>query len=191
MSDRQPLSPVRHSEEMAPYSASEHNGRDFSDEDYPPRSHGREKFRRERSIDRDQGYYGRAGEDYGDRYDRKKRIRRSVTPPDGKPNMTTSYQNVVHFVLDRRHIKRRASLTGGYSRAMPPRGSHERDLRDGDYRDGDHYIPNYDRDGYSPAPRYSSMPEHSNSFSGGSGSGSGGHSYPVMGTRSFLAPDYD
>lgn len=66
---------------------------------------------------------------------------------------------------ERRHIKRRPSPHGDYGRSR-----HDRDMRDPyDHHDGDHYIPNYDRDGYAPAPRYSSLPEAQ------------GFGYPMMG----------
>jgi hypothetical protein len=51
---------------------------EWSDEENAPRTHGRDKFHHERSLERDR--YG--GEEY-DRYDRKKRGRRSPTPPEG------------------------------------------------------------------------------------------------------------
>jgi hypothetical protein len=49
---------------------------EWSDDDLP-RTHGRDKFRHERSLER-------GGFDEYDRYDRKKRTRRSPTPPEGK-----------------------------------------------------------------------------------------------------------
>ncbi|KAI8884137.1 hypothetical protein K501DRAFT_248302 [Backusella circina FSU 941] len=106
---------------------------EWSDDDLP-RTHGRDKFRHERSIERDRG-----GFDEYDRYDRKKRTRRSPTPPE-----------------ERRH-KRRPSyspppMRGGYSGAR--RNVHE--------ADSDHYIPNYDRDGYVPGPRYGNKPNSQN-----------------------------
>ncbi|KAF7720961.1 hypothetical protein EC973_005674 [Apophysomyces ossiformis] len=138
---------------------------DWSDDDFAPRSHGREKFRRERSVERDRGAYGDTynpnAEEY-DRYERKKRSRRAETPPE-----------------ERRH-KRHASFASPphssrpYGASRGPRGSRERDSRESDYhhQEGDHYIPNYERDGYVPGPRYSSIPEPPN---GGSAFG-----YPVM-----------
>ncbi|KAG0194485.1 hypothetical protein DFQ28_010569 [Apophysomyces sp. BC1034] len=138
---------------------------DWSDDDFCPRSHGREKFRRERSVERDRGAYGDTynpnAEEY-DRYERKKRSRRAETPPE-----------------ERRH-KRHASFTSPPHSARPygahraTRGSRERDPREPDYhhQEGDHYIPNYERDGYVPGPRYSNIPEPPN---GGSAFG-----YPVM-----------
>ncbi|KAI9499201.1 hypothetical protein BDB00DRAFT_866685 [Zychaea mexicana] len=128
-------------------------GYDWSDDEYSPRTHGRDKFRRERSLERDHAMYSRPPPDDYDRYDRKKRHRRSITPPE-----------------ERRHSKRRASFSkmgspshGGDYRAMPRGGGQ----RDPDYHhdqpDGDHYIPNYERDGYAPAPRYSSLSESQSS----------------------------
>ncbi|KAI8140368.1 hypothetical protein BJV82DRAFT_671798 [Fennellomyces sp. T-0311] len=128
-------------------------GYDWSDDEYSPRTHGREKFRRERSLERDHPMYSRGPDDY-DRYDRKKRLRRSITPPD-----------------ERRHSKRRASFS---KMGSPPHGDFGSVARaagggaqrDPDYHhqaDGDHYIPNYERDGYTPAPRYSNIPESQNS----------------------------
>lgn len=51
---------------------------DWSDEENMPRSHAREKFRPERSLERE-----RYGEEY-ERYDCRKRGRRSPTPPEGR-----------------------------------------------------------------------------------------------------------
>ncbi|KAI9303393.1 hypothetical protein BJ944DRAFT_232204 [Cunninghamella echinulata] len=110
-----------------------------SDDDYSPRS--RDKFRRERSLDRNSymDTYSSKTDEYG-RYARKKRQRRSPSTEE------------------RRHKYRRSSPSppsqhshhyyrGGYSRQKETR---ERD----DYSDGDHYIPNYERDGYTPGARY-------------------------------------
>ncbi|KAI7904590.1 uncharacterized protein BX663DRAFT_502898 [Cokeromyces recurvatus] len=111
---------------------------EWSDDENTQHNHGRDKFRHERSLERD-----RYGEEY-ERYDRKKRGRRSPTPPE-----------------DRRH-KRRPSYS-------PMRNySRNRDIRNDP--ETDHYIPNYDRDGYMPGPRYGSKPEPSQ-FAGG---------YPMM-----------
>ncbi|KAI9278683.1 hypothetical protein BDA99DRAFT_13548 [Phascolomyces articulosus] len=137
MSDRRNYSPVGRGGGM---------GYDWSDDEYSPRTHGREKFRRERSLERDHAMYSRPPPDDYDRYDRKKRHRRSITPPE-----------------ERRHSKRRASFSkmgspshGDYG--VMPRGGGQREP---DYHhhqpDGDHYIPNYERDGYAPGPRYSSL----------------------------------
>lgn len=52
---------------------------DWSDDESTSRNHGRDKFRHERSDERDRAY----GNDEYDRYDRKKRGRRSPTPPEG------------------------------------------------------------------------------------------------------------
>jgi hypothetical protein len=52
---------------------------EWSDDDTAPRNHGRDKFRHERSVERDRVY----GNDEYERYDRKKRGRRSPTPPEG------------------------------------------------------------------------------------------------------------
>lgn len=137
-------------------------GGDWSDDEYSLRNHGREKFRRERSLERDPSF----GRDEFDRYDRKKRHRRSLTPPDGNDSSTTCFlQHTDSTCKERRHVKRRPSPHGDYGRSR-----HDRDIRDPyDHHDGDHYIPNYDRDGYAPAPRYSSLPE------------AHGFGYPMMG----------
>ena len=74
MSDRRNYSPVGRGGGM---------GYDWSDDEYSPRTHGREKFRRERSLERDHAMYSRPPPDDYDRYDRKKRHRRSITPPEG------------------------------------------------------------------------------------------------------------
>lgn len=137
-------------------------GGDWSDDEYSLRNHGREKFRRERSLERDPSF----GRDEFDRYDRKKRHRRSLTPPDGNDSSITCFlQHTDSTCKERRHVKRRPSPHGDYGRSR-----HDRDIRDPyDHHDGDHYIPNYDRDGYAPAPRYSSLPE------------AHGFGYPMMG----------
>ncbi|RCH81258.1 hypothetical protein CU098_006009, partial [Rhizopus stolonifer] len=105
---------------------------EWSDDENISRNHGRDKFRHERSLERD-----RYGEEY-DRYDRKKRGRRSPTPPE-------------------------------------------------DYRNDpetDHYIPNYERDGYVPGPRYGSKPEvpanHPSSFAGNSNPNMNANGYSMM-----------
>lgn len=56
------------------------------------------------------------------------------------------------------------------------RGSRERGPNYLHDQDGDHYIPNYERDGYTPAPRYSSLPD--------SQSSAGGMGYPMIGIYS-------
>lgn len=53
---------------------------EWSDEESSSRNHGRDKFRHERSVERDSRAYGN---DEYERYDRKKRGRRSPTPPEG------------------------------------------------------------------------------------------------------------
>lgn len=64
----------------------------------------------------------------------------------------------------------------------------ERDLRN--EPDTDHYIPNYDRDGYVPGPRYGNKPEivsnpaFGGPVAGGAGGvpgGAGPAGFPVMG----------
>ncbi|CAO3665810.1 unnamed protein product [Umbelopsis ramanniana] len=109
---------------------------EWSDEEYPP-SRGREKFRSERGADKDRSYL----EDY----ERRKRSRHSPSPPE-----------------DRRYSRRRLSSYSpeyrGPSRSRSDRHSRGRE-RERD-QDGDHYIPNYDRDGYAPAPKYSQLPEN-------------------------------
>ncbi|KAI9469006.1 MAG: hypothetical protein EXX96DRAFT_590070 [Benjaminiella poitrasii] len=102
---------------------------EWSDDENTQRNHGRDKFRHERSLERD-----RYGEEY-ERYDRKKRGRRSPTPPE-----------------DRRH-KRRPSYSPPPMRNYT--NSRNRDVRNDP--ETDHYIPNYDRDGYMPGPRYDMM----------------------------------
>ncbi|KAL9558617.1 hypothetical protein MBANPS3_000826 [Mucor bainieri] len=130
---------------------------DWSDEDAAARNHGRDKFRHERSLERER--YG--AEEY-ERYDRKKRGRRSPTPPE-----------------DRRH-KRRPSYS------PPPMRSYRnnRDIRNDP--ETDHYIPNYERDGYVPGPRYGNKPDlpapmpfagSGNPAVGAPGAGNG---YPMM-----------
>ncbi|OAD05251.1 C2H2-type zinc finger transcription factor [Mucor lusitanicus CBS 277.49] len=129
---------------------------DWSDDENASRNHGRDRFRHERSLERE-----RYGEEY-ERYDRKKRGRRSPTPPE-----------------DRRH-KRRPSYS------PPPMRSYRnnRDIRNDP--ETDHYIPNYERDGYVPGPRYGSKPDlpapmpfaNSNPAVGAPGAGNG---YPMMG----------
>ena len=67
-------------------------------------------------------------------------------------------------------------------RNYQPRGNrNERDMRNDP--DTDHYIPNYDRDGYVPGPRYGNKPEIlSNSpFVGSNNPGPGG--FPMMGKK--------
>ncbi|CAO0798763.1 unnamed protein product [Mucor circinelloides] len=127
---------------------------DWSDDENASRNHGRDKFRHERSLERE-----RYGEEY-ERYDRKKRGRRSPTPPE-----------------DRRH-KRRPSYS------PPPMRNYRnnRDIRNDP--ETDHYIPNYERDGYVPGPRYGNKPEipgpmpfANNPAVGAPGAGNG---YPMM-----------
>ncbi|KAG0328940.1 hypothetical protein BGZ99_004014 [Dissophora globulifera] len=90
----------------------DHYGRgEFSDDESSSR--GRDKFRRERSPEKD---------DFG----RDKRRRKTSASPDDR---------------ERRPRRNRSSS------------------KDGDDDPGDRYIPNYDRDGYNPAPRYS-RPDH-------------------------------
>lgn len=56
----------------------------------------------------------------------------------------------------------------------------------------DHYIPNYDRDGYVPGPRYGNKPEipgppfANNNPAAGAAAGNGGGGYPMMGNSCFL-----
>ncbi|KAI8380887.1 uncharacterized protein BYT42DRAFT_284922 [Radiomyces spectabilis] len=85
----------------------------------------------------------------------------------------------LHCHLSERRHKRRASFSppphGGRGYRGGPRGGGMRDVRerDADYpQDGDHYIPNYERDGYVPGPRYSNMPERQQGRPGGG--------YPMM-----------
>ncbi|KAI9319051.1 hypothetical protein BX666DRAFT_2025391 [Dichotomocladium elegans] len=162
MSDRRNYSPIgRAGDTSGGGSAGGYRG-DWSDDESSMPTHGREKFRQERSLERDQGSYSRNPDDY-DRYDRKKRLRRSITPPD-----------------ERRHIKRRASPHAGDYGNLG-RSRHDRDPRDlvYEHHDGDHYIPNYDRDGYAPAPRYSSVSD--------SHSGARGFGYPMVNVRAEAA----
>lgn len=65
---------------------------DWSDDENASRNHGRDKFRHERSLERE-----RYGEEY-ERYDRKKRGRRSPTPPEG---ITTvfPYSSILFLLL--------------------------------------------------------------------------------------------
>lgn len=51
---------------------------EWSDDETSSRNHGRDKFRHERSVERDRAY----GNDEYERYG-KKRGRRSPTPPEG------------------------------------------------------------------------------------------------------------
>ncbi|GAA5807692.1 hypothetical protein MFLAVUS_001066 [Mucor flavus] len=124
------------------------------DDETSSRNHGRDKFRHERSVERDRAY----GNDEYERYG-KKRGRRSPTPPE-----------------ERRH-KRRPSFSPppmrNYQNSRPNRM--ERDLRN--EPDTDHYIPNYDRDGYVPGPRYGNKPEVLSNPSFGPNNPSG---FPIM-----------
>lgn len=79
MSERRNLSP---NDREGGSGTGSFRGGDWSDDEHSPRSHGREKFRRERSIEREPSSYKWASDDH-ERYDRKKRTRRSVTPPEG------------------------------------------------------------------------------------------------------------
>ncbi|RUS12953.1 hypothetical protein BC937DRAFT_86615, partial [Endogone sp. FLAS-F59071] len=128
------------------------------DESYPTSSHGREKFRRERSIDRERGSArGGASERGGNSrdYDSRKRGR-SPTPPD-----------------DRRYKRRRSPTPPSRSGRVSGAG------RDGSSTaDGDHYVPNYERDGYNPAPKFGNMPE-STTFP----------FYPML-AEGFMAPEF-
>ncbi|KAI8642566.1 hypothetical protein BD408DRAFT_416434 [Parasitella parasitica] len=131
---------------------------EWSDDENASRNHGRDKFRHERSLERE-----RYGEEY-ERYDRKKRGRRSPTPPE-----------------DRRH-KRRPSYS------PPPMRNYRnnRDIRSDP--ETDHYIPNYERDGYVPGPRYGSKPDLTGPLAFGNSNpagspgivGSNGGGYPMM-----------
>jgi hypothetical protein len=56
-------------------------------------------------------------------------------------------------------------MRGGYSGAR-------RNMHDAD---SDHYIPNYDRDGYVPGPRYGNKPEGQNAQNN--------FGYPAMGKK--------
>ncbi|KAI1312646.1 hypothetical protein EDD11_002883 [Mortierella claussenii] len=84
---------------------------DYSDDE--SNSRGRDKFRRERSPEKD---------DFG----RDKRRRKTSASPDDR---------------ERRPRRNRSSS------------------KDGESEPGDRYIPNYERDGYNPAPRYN-RPDH-------------------------------
>jgi hypothetical protein len=68
----------------------------------------------------------------------------------------------IRVTLDRRYRRRRLSSYSpeyhGPSRTRPDRPNRGRD-RERD-QDGDHYIPNYERDGYAPAPKYSQLPDN-------------------------------
>lgn len=56
---------------------------------------------------------------------------------------------------------------------------HQRDMRNDP--ETDHYIPNYERDGYVPGPRYGNKPEISAPAPfHGNGNGTG---YPMMGKK--------
>ena len=95
------------------------------------------------------------------------------------------------YYIERRHTKRRASFSkmgspshGDYGPMA--RGSGQREL---DYHhhqpDGDHYIPNYERDGYTPAPRYSNLQQesHNSPGFGGDSRGRGGERGAVDGNN--------
>ncbi|KAG0234655.1 hypothetical protein BGX31_004478 [Mortierella sp. GBA43] len=96
-------------------------GRDYSDDEHSSR--GRDKFRRERSPEKD---------DFG----RDKRRRKTSASPDDR---------------ERRPRRNRSSS------------------KDGDDDPGDRYIPNYERDGYNPAPRYGRGDHYSSRYDGGYG----------------------
>ncbi|KAI8603483.1 hypothetical protein EDD21DRAFT_30538 [Dissophora ornata] len=96
---------------------------DYSDDESSSR--GRDKFRRERSPEKD---------DFG----RDKRRRKASASPDDR---------------ERRPRRNRSSS------------------KDGDDDPGDRYIPNYDRDGYNPAPRYNRPDHFGNRFDGPGGYG--------------------
>ncbi|KAF9932684.1 hypothetical protein BGZ65_004375, partial [Modicella reniformis] len=96
-------------------------GRDYSDDEHSSR--GRDKFRRERSPEKD---------DFG----RDKRRRKTSASPDDR---------------ERRPRRNRSSS------------------KDGDDEPGDRYIPNYERDGYNPAPRYGRPDHYSNRYDGSGG----------------------
>ncbi|KAF9362181.1 hypothetical protein BGX34_006659 [Mortierella sp. NVP85] len=98
-------------------------GRDYSDDEHSSR--GREKFRRERSPEKD---------DFG----RDKRRRKTSASPDDR---------------ERRPRRNRSSS------------------KDGDDDPGDRYIPNYERDGYNPAPRYGRPDHYSSRYDGPGGYG--------------------
>ncbi|KAL0082359.1 C2H2-type zinc finger transcription factor [Phycomyces blakesleeanus] len=108
---------------------------DVSDDDTIPHSHGRDKFRRERSLERNTGD--------ADRYDYKKRPRSSPVPSD-------EHRHKRHVALSPPHGMR------GHGPPVP-RGA--RGQPRGDAEQGDRYVPNYDRDGYVPAPRYTHGPD--------------------------------
>lgn len=68
---------------------------EWSDDENVSRNHGRDKFRHERSLERE-----RYGEEY-ERYDRKKRGRRSPTPPEG---ITTIFPFLFLFLFKQDYI---------------------------------------------------------------------------------------
>ncbi|ORX91462.1 hypothetical protein K493DRAFT_286786 [Basidiobolus meristosporus CBS 931.73] len=68
-----------------------------------------------------------------------------------------------------------------YRRSPSPRRDRDRDRRIEADRDGDHYIPNYNRDGYVPAPRYGNNPEANGSQFGSGGNYSFGGPGSMMG----------
>ncbi|SAM08421.1 hypothetical protein [Absidia glauca] len=125
----------------------------ISDDDHP--SISRTKFKRERNVDDDS--YTDSNQPNADEYGRHTRSRRHLRSPSPSDGM---------FILccNRRHKYQRTS-----HHSPPPsqhhsrhhRGSYSRSKRernDGrDHQDsieGDFYIPNYDRDGYTPGARY-------------------------------------
>ncbi|KAK9722993.1 hypothetical protein K7432_002293 [Basidiobolus ranarum] len=68
-----------------------------------------------------------------------------------------------------------------YRRSPSPRRDRERERRPEAERDGDHYIPNYNRDGYVPAPRYGNNPEANGAPFGAGGNYGFGGPAPTMG----------
>ncbi|KAI8342425.1 arsenite-resistance protein 2-domain-containing protein [Chlamydoabsidia padenii] len=127
MSDRRKYSPSNKS-------TSHTNG---SDDDYSPHS-SRDKFRRERSMDGNSymDTYSPKTDEYG-RYSRNKRYIRSPSPTP-----------------DQRRKYRRTSPDHHSHRSNYRRQSREHtEGRDSDYA-VDHYVPNYERDGYTPGARY-------------------------------------
>lgn len=80
------------------------------------------------------------------------------------------------LLISERRYKRRPSYS-------PPPMRHQGRVRD--YKndpDTDHYIPNYERDGYNPGPRYGGRPEpRTSSIS------NNGPPYPMMGKSNLYS----
>ncbi|KAL1920543.1 uncharacterized protein VTP21DRAFT_920 [Calcarisporiella thermophila] len=114
------------------------------DDRYPSdeESGSRDRFRRERERER--------GGRRSDRFERRDEDRHYEGPASKRDRSLSPDER------DRRHKYRRSVSP---RRGAPP-------------SDGDHYIPNYERDGYSPAPRYGNRPEFGSRESTSSGQSS-------------------